>query len=169
MPTCGKKILAAQHSAAAHADQVNTGAAGVDECGNNVDIAGSAFHALLVLYPAQQPDLVAQFGRALELEIYRCLFHRGGQLVGQRMAATFEEHHRVAHVFGVDVRLDQPHARRLAAFDLVLQARTGAVPVIAVFALANEKGFLQDAQAFAYGTGTRIWAEILALGLFAPR
>ncbi|MNL08578.1 hypothetical protein D3C87_1293050 [compost metagenome] len=161
-----EKILAAQHSSAAHADQVHTGAARVDERSDYIDISRPAFHALLVLNPAQQRDLVAQLSGTLELKVDRRLFHAGGQLVCQRIAATFKEHHRVPYIFGIHLRLNQPDTRCLAALDLVLQARTRTVLVIAVFTLANEKCLLQQAQAFANSTGAGIRTEVFALGLF---
>ncbi|MCY1462779.1 hypothetical protein D9M71_805880 [compost metagenome] len=48
-----EKVLAPQHPATAHADQMNTGTARVDECGDHVDVTRPAFHALLILDPAQ--------------------------------------------------------------------------------------------------------------------
>ncbi|MNI49824.1 hypothetical protein D3C73_1044560 [compost metagenome] len=54
---------------------MHAGAARIDEGGDHVDIAGAAFHALLILDPAQQADLVTQFGGALEFEVDRRLFH----------------------------------------------------------------------------------------------
>ncbi len=59
IPVCGKKFVAAQHSPAAHTDQVHTSAARVDEGRYHVNVAGATFHALLVLDTAQQGDLVA--------------------------------------------------------------------------------------------------------------
>ncbi|MNS77091.1 hypothetical protein D3C72_1106650 [compost metagenome] len=161
-----EEVLAAQHPPAPHADQVHTGTARVDERGDHIDVPGPAFHALLVLNPAQQRNLVPQLGRSLELQIDRRFFHPGRQLVSQRAAASFKKHHRVAHVFGVHLGFHQPDAGCLAAFDLVLQARTGAVLVIAVFALTNEKRLLQQAQTFADRAGAGVRTEILALGLF---
>ncbi|MNL06415.1 hypothetical protein D3C87_1270500 [compost metagenome] len=163
-----EEVLAPQHSPAAHADQVHAGTAGIDERRDHVDIARTAFHALLILDPAQQRDLVAQLGGTLEFEVDRRLLHGDRQFVRQRIAAPLEEHHRVPYVFGVDFGLHQTDARCLAAFDLVLQARPRAVLVIAVFALAYEKGFLQQAQAFANRPGAGIRTEVLTLGLFRP-
>ncbi|MCY1188591.1 hypothetical protein D9M73_297190 [compost metagenome] len=88
-----EEVLAAQHPPATHADQVHTGATGIDEGCDHVDIAAAAFHALLVLDPAQQGDLVAQLGSLLELQGHGRLLHLGVQLVGQLVAAAFEEHH----------------------------------------------------------------------------
>ncbi|MCY1414599.1 hypothetical protein D9M71_300530 [compost metagenome] len=158
-----EEVLAAQHPPAAHADQVHAGAARVDEGGHNIHIAAAPFHALLVLHAAQQGDLVAQFGRALEFQAHGSLLHGGVQLIGQLVAAPFQEHHRVAHVLGIHLWVDQADARPLAAFDLILQTRPGTVFEITVFALANLKRLLQQAQAFANGTGAGVWAEILAL------
>ncbi|MNY54497.1 hypothetical protein D3C86_1903800 [compost metagenome] len=49
-----EEILAAQHPPTAHADQVNASTARIDEGSDHIDIAGAAFHALLVLDAAQQ-------------------------------------------------------------------------------------------------------------------
>ncbi len=75
----------------------------------------------------------------------------------------------MSYVLGVFLRLDQIYARRLAALDLVLQAGTCAVAVVAVFALAYEESLLQQAQAFADRAGARIGAEVASrLLLRAP-
>ncbi len=66
----------------------------------------------------------------------------------------------MTHVFGVLFGVDQLHAWRLAALDLVLQAGPGAVAVVAVLALPHEEGLLQQAQAFADRAGARIGAEV---------
>ena len=70
----------------------------------------------------------------------------------------------MAHVFGVLVGVYQADTGRLAALDLVLQARSSAISVVAVFALAYQKGLLQQAEAFTNGPGTRIGAEITPFG-----
>ncbi|MNJ11025.1 hypothetical protein D3C77_51920 [compost metagenome] len=158
-----EEILATQDPPAAHADQVHAGTAGVDERSDHINVAATAFHALLVLDPAQQGDLVAQLSGLLKLQGHRRLLHLGIELVGQLVTAAFEEHHRVTHIDGIFLRLDQADTRRLAALDLVLQARPGAVAVVAVFALADEKGFLQQAQAFTNGASAGVRPEVLAL------
>ncbi|MNZ98883.1 hypothetical protein D3C78_1181880 [compost metagenome] len=48
-----EEVLASQYPPAPHADQVDTGAARVDEGGNHIDVPGPALHALLILDPAQ--------------------------------------------------------------------------------------------------------------------
>ena len=70
----------------------------------------------------------------------------------------------MAYVFGVLVGVYQADTGRLAALDLVLQARSSAIAVVAVFALAYQKGLLQQAEAFTNGPGTRIGAEITPFG-----
>ncbi len=55
---------------------MNARTARVDEGCDDIDVAGTAFHALLILDPAQQGNLVTQLGGAFELEIDRRLFHR---------------------------------------------------------------------------------------------
>jgi len=163
-----EEVLAPQHPPTTHADQVHTGTARVDERGNHVDVTGAAFHALLVLDTAQQGDLVAQFGSLFEIQGAGGLLHGSRELIGERIAAPFQEHHRVPHILGVLRRFHQAHTGRLAALDLVLQARPCAVLVEAVFALAHKKGFLQQAQAFTNRPGAGVRPEVLALLLFCP-
>ncbi|MNP24049.1 hypothetical protein D3C76_1167850 [compost metagenome] len=49
-----EEVLAAQHPPTTHTDQVHTGTTRIDECRDHIDITRSAFHALLILHPAQQ-------------------------------------------------------------------------------------------------------------------
>ncbi|RMM12655.1 hypothetical protein ALQ84_101826, partial [Pseudomonas caricapapayae] len=160
-----EEILAAQHPPAPHADQVHAGTARVDECGDHIDIAGAAVHALLILDATQQGDLVAQLGCAFEIERHRGFFHGGVQFVAQRITAPFEKHHRVTYVLGIHLRLDQPDTRPFAAFDLILQARTCAVLEVAVLALPHLERLLQQAEAFANRARARVRPEVSALGL----
>src|SRR5690606_19203495 len=93
-----KEILAAQHASAAHADQMHTGAARIDESCDPILIASAAVHALLILHPPQQCDLIAQFSCPLKVQVHGSLFHQRVQLVGQGIAAAFEEHDRVTNI-----------------------------------------------------------------------
>ena len=88
------------------------------------------------------------------------LVHRTGQFVDHRAAASFEEHFRMAHVIAVVVHGNQLHAGRRATPDLVLQARSRAVPEIAVLALAHLEQLLHQVEAFAHGKRARIRPEI---------
>nr|GFD20422.1 hypothetical protein [Tanacetum cinerariifolium] len=161
-----EKVLAAQYATAAHADQVDARTARVDERGHDIDIARSAFHALLILHASEQTNLIAQFGGVLEVEVHRRLFHERVQLVGQGVAAALEEHHGVTHILGIHLGLDEADTRCLATLDLVLQTGPCAVLIEAVLALTHMKSLLQNAQAFTNGTGAGIGTEIPALGLF---
>ncbi|MNE45049.1 hypothetical protein D3C80_1393140 [compost metagenome] len=147
---------------------MHAGAAGADHGRHHVDVAAAALHALLVLYPAQQGNLVTQLSSALEVQFGGGLFHRCTQLVGQQVAAPLEEHHRVAHVLGILLGTYQPDAGSLAALDLVLQAGPGAILEVAVLALAHLEGLLQQAEALANRQAAGIGAEIAALGLLRP-
>ncbi len=159
-----EEVLAAQHSPATHADQVHAGATGVDESGNDVDVARAALDVLLVLHAPQQGDLIAQLGGFLEIQGHGGLFHLGIELVAQLLAAALQEHYRVAHVLGVFLGLDQADARPLATLDLVLQAWPGAVGVITVLTLAHRKGLLQQAEALADGARAGVGSEVTTLG-----
>ena len=147
---------------------MHAGATGGEHHRDHVDVAGATFHALLVLHAAQHGDLITQFSGALELQGHRGLFHAGRELLAQCIAAAIEKHHRVAHVLGVLLWTDQADAGTFAAFDLVLQARSRAVLVVTVLALANQKGLLQQAQALANRQCTGIRAEIAPLGFLRP-
>ncbi len=137
-------VLAAKHSTVSHHDDVHTGAPRGDRCGNNIGAPLLGVDALLVLHPAQQGDLVTQFSGSFKIQCGGCLLHRRGQLVVERVAASFQKHDRMAHVLGILRRIDQPNARCLATFDLILQAGPRAVTVITVLALTHKKGFLQQ-------------------------
>jgi len=161
-----EKILAAQHTPAAHVDQVHTGAARVDESGNHVHVAVTALHALLVLNPAQQGNLVTHLSGTLEVQRAGSLFHGCVQLIGQGTATPFKEHDRMAYVLGIFLRVNQADARRLATLDLVLQARSRSVFEVAVVALTHQKSLLQDTQTFTDGAGAGVRPEILAFQFF---
>ncbi|MNQ41363.1 hypothetical protein D3C85_550370 [compost metagenome] len=147
---------------------MDTSAARRRDGGDHIDVAGTAFHALLVLDPAQDADLVAKLGGTFEVQTLRRLLHAGGELLGQRIAAALEEHYRVAYVLGVLGRIHQTDAGPLAALDLVLQARPRAVLVVAVLALADQEGLLQQIEALADGARAGIGAEVAALLLLGP-
>ncbi len=70
-----EEILAAQHPSTAHRDQVNAGPARTDGGRHDVHVTGTALHALLVLHATQQCNLIADFGRALEVQRQRRLLH----------------------------------------------------------------------------------------------
>jgi hypothetical protein len=99
---------------------VHAGAARVDEGRDHIDIARAAFHALLVLDPTQQRDLVTQLGGRSKSDHGR-LFHLGVELVAQLLAAPFRNitEWRTSSAYS-----SAPPGRHkaLAALDLVLQA-----------------------------------------------
>ena len=72
----------------------------------------------------------------------------------------------MAHVAGVVLFRDQPHARRGAAADLVLQAGPRAVAEIAVLALAHLEQLLHQIEAFAHRMGAGIRPEIATRQVF---
>lgn len=129
---------------------MDAGATGLDHGSQHVHVAAAPLHALLILDPAQQSDLVTQLGGALEIQVDSRPLHGGGKLLGQGVAAPFEKHHRMTYILGIFGRLDQADAGSLAAPDLMLQAGTRPVSEVAVLALADLKGLLQKTQAFAY-------------------
>ncbi|MNN33063.1 hypothetical protein D3C81_1468010 [compost metagenome] len=142
---------------------MHAGAAGADHRSDHIHVAGATFHALLVLHPTQQRDLVTQLGGTLEVEGGGGRLHGATQFVGQHIAAPLEEQHRTTHVLGVLLAVDQADARPLAALDLVLQAWPGAIPEIAVLALAHLEGLLQQVEALADRQATGVRTEIAPL------
>ncbi len=161
-------VFTAKYAAVAYSQNMYAGAAGHTEGGDDIHIAVTAFHALLVLHAAHQTDLVAVLRCLFELQVFRRLFHALAQLPGQVVAAAFEKQRGQAHVFRIFPGTDQPDAGRLAALDLVLQAGPAAVVIKTVAALAYLEGFLQQAQTFADGTGAGIGAEIASGAFLLP-
>src|SRR5690606_22700402 len=132
---------------------------------DNIDVAGLGIDILLVLDAPQLAYLVAQLRCPLEVEVLGGLFHCLGQLVGQGATAPLEKHNGMADIFAVFLFAYKADTGRLAALDLVLQARPGAVAKIAFLALPDLEGFLQQTETFADGAGAGIGAEIAPLGL----
>ncbi|MNO52787.1 hypothetical protein D3C76_432150 [compost metagenome] len=155
-----EEILAAQHPSAAHADQVHAGSARVDHGGDHIHVAAAALHALLILHTTQDGDLVAQHRSLLEVQAHGGLLHSGSQFLGQRIAAPFKEHRRMAHILGILLGAHEADARPLAALDLVLQARPGAVAEVAVLALPHEERLLQQVETLANRTCAGIRPEV---------
>src|SRR5690606_14011771 len=71
----GEKILTAQYSSAAHADQMHAGSAWIDDGSDHIDITRATFHALLILHAAQNCYLIPQFCCPLEVKLHCCLLH----------------------------------------------------------------------------------------------
>src|SRR5690554_662135 len=163
----GEVAFAAKYAAVAHTEDMHAGAAGLAADSNDINIAVAAFHAVLILHPANQANLVAQGGRLLELQVAGGLLHALAQLAGQTVTASFQKEHRQPDILGVLLRADQANAWCLAALYLILQARAAAVAVKAFAALAYLKGFLQQSQAFTNGAGAGVGAE-MAPALLAP-
>ena len=72
----------------------------------------------------------------------------------------------MAYVISIFSGLYQADTGAFAAFDLVLQAGPCAILVETVLALAHQKSFLQQVEAFANGTCAGIRAEVPAFLLF---
>ncbi len=155
-----EEIARTQADAVAEEQHADAGHARLDATGDHIHVRAGALHVVLRLQLAQRGDLVAQFGGTLELQRLAGLLHRLGQLVDHRIAAPFEKHLGMAHVVAIVLHADQPHARRAAAADLVLQARPRAIAEIAVLALAHLEQLLHQAETFAHRVGTGIRPEI---------
>ena len=71
-------------------------------------------------------------------------------------------------VFGVLLLADQLNTRCRASFDLILQARPGAITEIAVLALSDQKQLLQLVECLPYGTRARVRTEVATLAFARP-
>src|SRR5690606_39521966 len=71
-----------------------------------------------------------------------------------------------ADILDVLLLAEKAHTGSLAALDLILQTGAQAIAEVAVFALTDLEGLLQQSETFPYRTGTRIGAEIASPGLF---
>src|SRR5690606_26644617 len=161
-----KAVATAEHPALTHHDHMHAGTARHHRRGHHVHTAIRCIHALLVLEPSQLTNLVAQLRTALELQLVCGRFHAPWQLMGQGTAATFQEHCRRADILGVLLLADKAHTGSLAALDLILQTGAQAIAEVAVFALTDLEGLLQQSETLPYRTGTGIGAEIAPPGLF---
>ena len=103
------------------------------------------------LHLLQGVDLVAVHGRHLELQAPGSTFHAGDQARQDFLVAALEEQDRITDLIGIVRRLDQAHARRRTASDLVLQARPAAMREITVFTVPDPEKLLDQIDAFANG------------------
>ena len=107
-------------------------------------------------------DQVAQARGFLEIQARAGRFHRLDQFVAELVAAPVQEQAGAAHAFGIVARRHQPHARRAAAADLVLQARPRAVAEHAVLAAAQLEQLVHQVERFAHRADAGVRAEVAA-------
>ena len=158
----GKVGLVAQVTTAADHGQVQAdmtiGLFDGDDVGIGV---GVDLHRLLVLHARQGTDAVAQHGRLLEAQFPGGLLHLGLHLFEDFLVPPFQEGDGGVDITPVVFLVDQPHAGRAAAANLVQQAGARTVGEVAVLAGAQVKDLLQQLDALAHGKGAGIGAEEL--------
>ncbi|MBS1163655.1 MAG: hypothetical protein H6R03_1551 [Burkholderiaceae bacterium] len=152
----------AEVAAAAHHRQVDAGLAPLDDDRDHVGVgvAAGGVDRLLVHDARQAAELVAHRRRFLEAQFLRQPLHLRFELGRDLARQAAQEAQRAVDVARVGVGVDQPHARRAAAADLVQQARPRAVGVDGVLAGAQAKHLLQHADAVLHRPGVRIGAEV---------
>ena len=78
---------------------------------------------LLLQRRLQRLELVANQPRLLKLQLVGVLEHAQPQPLGQKVVLAIQKQRHVAHLIGVVLFVDRQHAWRVAALDLILQAR----------------------------------------------
>jgi hypothetical protein len=153
-----KEIARTQADAVAEEQHADAGHARFDTAGDHVHVGAGALHEVLRLQLAQRRHLIAQVPRARIQRLLACSIASASSSITAllRPSRNISRDARRA----VILHVDQLHARRGAATDLVLQARARAIAEIAVLALTHLEQLLHQAEAFAHGEGARIRPEI---------
>ena len=156
----------AEVATAAHHRQVDAGAAALQLDGQDVDVAlarrqAALVHRLLVQHARQRADLVAHRRRLLELQRIGHRHHAALQRVHHLVGLAEQESFGIGHVAGVALLVDEAHARRTAALNLVQQARPRAVREHRVLAGAQAKHLLQQLDRLLHRPRTWIRSEVL--------
>ena len=125
-----------------------------------VEVGAAAIHGLPRLGLADAGNQVPQARGLFEIQRIAGRLHRRRELVGQLLAAPFQEQGGAAHRIGIGGGIHQPYARRAATTDLVLQARPAAVVEHAVFATAQAEQLVHQVERFAHRAGAWVWAEV---------
>ncbi len=148
-------------AAAAHHRQVHAGASAAHDGGDDVRVdVLRRLHRLPGLHPRERAEPVAQLRRLLEPQLGRRRMHLRLD-VGQHLAlAALQEARRGLDILGVAARIDQPHARRAAAADLVQQAGPRPVREHRVLAGAQPEHLLQRLDRLAHRPRVRIRSEV---------
>ena len=158
----GEKALVAQMSPAPHHHQVDAHHALLFIAGDDVRIRpAAAADVLLFLHPAQGPDLVAVQRSFLVTELLRRQLHFFGDGFHHLLVLALHEQRGIVHIGTIALRIDQTHAGRGAALDLVQQAGARAVAEHAVLAGAQAEHLLQQLDALLDRAGIGKGAEIL--------
>jgi hypothetical protein len=121
---------------------VDAGHAGIKGDADNVEIVAGIRDKLFLGHPAYGLNLVANARGLFKLQRLAGFLHPGNQLRQHLIIFAREEQPHIVHLLGILFFAHQPrHARPQAAANLILQARTRAVAVDAVFTLADGKIF----------------------------
>ena len=135
--------LVAEYAAVTHIKHLDTAQAMVCDTGDHIQVAPLTADILLFLHMAQGGDLITVAGRFFEVQVRSGGFHARHQFGYDLAVLAFEKQYGMPYILLIGLAVHQADAGGGAAFDLILQARTGAVAIEAVFALAHRKQFLQ--------------------------
>ena len=105
-------------------------------------------------------DAVAQTAGGLVVEVLRRFGHVALQASEQRFLAAFQEQHDLVDQRVVVVFRLVAHARREAAFDVILQARPLAFAVDRLAASAQRKHYAHEIDQFAQPVGVGVRTEV---------
>ena len=152
--------LGAEAVAVAHDEQLHDADTVPRARRNHVDIPLCAADVLALLYPAQADNLIPVTPGRLVVPTLGRSFHTRDELFDHRFALALQEHDGMAHIVRVTRLVHQPHTRRGAALDLVLQAGPGAVAEKAALALAHHEELLKKIERLAHRAGTGKGPEI---------
>ena len=108
------------------------------------------------------PDLVAQIGGALELQVLCRRLHALGQVAHDSRLLAFEEQHHIADRLAIVAAVGQPRAGRKAAVHIILQAGARHLAVNGQVAGAVGKQAIEQVEGGLRGSGVGEWAEIAA-------
>ncbi len=123
------EILATNHLAAADEKDLHAGFAVGAGQGNHIRVHLLARNdALLFHHPVDGPQLVADLGSALEVQVFGGSLHLLAQAVDDRLGAPLQEAAQVVDHPTVFLLADRPNARPCAQLDIVKQAGTRILP-----------------------------------------
>ena len=147
----------------AEEEHLDAGEAALLMQGKDVRLLDAArIDPLVRLNRRERGQAVAVDGGMLEVERERGLFHLGGELILDRLAAAGEEGDGLAHQHRILREVDLVGARRRAALDLMQQARPGAALEERVAARAQQERALQRVDRAVDGPDRGERSEIVA-------
>ena len=144
--------------------QIHAGAPTFDFNRQDVRIlVANTLNPLLVQHFGERADLVSDFSGLLKLEHLGVLVHALLELCHHFFGFPAHEALSVFHIVHVVLHRNRPHTRGRAAFDLIEQARAGAVSKNTVLTGAQFEDLLHEPNGFAHGPHTRIGPKVIVL------